>query len=49
LKAFLGPIRAGFWNLFAGMFGANLKSEWDPQGKDAATEKVIEMIEMGLL
>ena len=26
-KAFLGGFRAGFWNIFAGMFGASLKSE----------------------
>ncbi|MCL1938705.1 MAG: DUF4294 domain-containing protein [Candidatus Azobacteroides sp.] len=49
LKAFLGPFRAGFWNLFAGMFGASLKTEWDPNGKDAAAERIIQMIEMGLL
>jgi hypothetical protein len=49
VKAFLGPFRAGFWNIFAGMFGASLKSTWDPEGKDAATERIIEMIEMGLL
>ncbi|MDR0614106.1 MAG: DUF4294 domain-containing protein [Dysgonamonadaceae bacterium] len=49
VKAFLGPFRAGFWNIFAGMFGASLKSNWDPEGKDAATEQIIEMIEMGLL
>ncbi|MDR3339824.1 MAG: DUF4294 domain-containing protein [Candidatus Symbiothrix sp.] len=49
LKAFLGPFRAGFWNLFAGMFGASLRSNWDPDGKDAATERVVELIEMGLL
>ncbi|MDR1763255.1 MAG: DUF4294 domain-containing protein [Dysgonamonadaceae bacterium] len=49
LKAFLGPVRAGFWNLFAGMFGASLKSTWEPEGKDAATERVVELVEMGLL
>jgi len=49
LKAFMGPIRAGFWNFFAGMFGASLRSTWDPDGKDAATERVIELVEMGLL
>ncbi|MDR0507664.1 MAG: DUF4294 domain-containing protein [Dysgonamonadaceae bacterium] len=49
LKAFLGPFRAGFWNFFAGMFGASLKSSWDPEGKDAATERVIELVEMGVL
>ena len=48
VKAFLGPFRAGFWNLFAGMFGASLKSEWDPQGSDAAAERIIQMIEMGV-
>lgn len=49
VKAFLGPFRAGFWNIFAGMFGASLKSNWDPKGKDADTERIIEMIETGLL
>ena len=49
LKAFLGPLRAGFWNAFAGIFGASLKSSWDPQGKDAAAERVVELVEMGLL
>jgi hypothetical protein len=49
LKAYLGPFRAGFWNLFAGIFGASLKSQWDPDGKDAATERVVEMVEMGLV
>jgi hypothetical protein len=49
LKAFLGPFRAGFWNIFAGLFGASLKSNWDPEGKDAATERIIELVEMGLL
>jgi hypothetical protein len=49
LKAYLGPFRAGFWNLFAGLFGASLKSEWDPDGKDAAIERIVEMVEMGLL
>jgi hypothetical protein len=49
LKAFLGPFRAGFWNIFAGLFGASLKTNWDPNGKDAATERIIEFVEMGLL
>jgi len=49
VKAFLGPIRAGFWNAFAGIFGASLKSTWDPTGQDAATERIVEMVEMGLL
>ena len=49
LKAFLGPFRAGFWNLFAGLFGASLKTDWDPQGKDAATERIILLVEEGVL
>ena len=49
LKAFLGPFRANFWNLFAGIFGASLKSSWDPKGKDAATERIVELVEMGLI
>ena len=49
LKAFLGPFRAGFWNIFAGIFGASLKSTWDPTGKDAATERIVELVEMGVL
>lgn len=49
LKAYLGGFRAGFWNLFAGMFGASLKSEYDPKGKDATTERVVIMVEKGLI
>ncbi|MDR0412378.1 MAG: DUF4294 domain-containing protein [Dysgonamonadaceae bacterium] len=49
LKAFLGSFRAGFWNLFASMFGASLKSEWDADGRDAAAERIVQMVEMGLL
>jgi hypothetical protein len=49
VKAFLGSFRAGFWNIFASMFGASLKSNWEPDGKDAAAERVVELVEMGLL
>jgi len=49
LKAFLGPLRAGFWNVFAGIFGASLKSTWDPTGKDAAAERVVELVELGVI
>lgn len=47
VAAFLGRFRAGFWNLFAGMFGASLKSEYDPKGKDALTERVVLLVESG--
>lgn len=49
LRAYLGGFRAGFWNLFAGMFGASLKAEYDPKGKDAMTERVVIMVEKGLI
>lgn len=49
LKAYLGSFRAGFWNLFAGMFGASLKSEYDPKGKDATTERIVVLVENGLI
>lgn len=49
LKAYLGGFRAGFWNLFAGMFGASLKAEYDPKGKDAMTERIVVLVENGLL
>lgn len=47
LKAYLGSFRAGFWNFFAGMFGASLKTEYDPKGKDAMTERVVILVENG--
>lgn len=49
VKAFLGPFRAGFWNLFAGMFGASLKMEYDPQGKDKQIEQIVLLVESGAL
>jgi hypothetical protein len=49
LKAYLGTFRAGFWNIFATVLGANLKSEYDPKGKDAMTERVVIMVEKGLI
>lgn len=49
VKAYLGPLRAGFWNFFAGMFGASLKTEYDPKGKDARVERIAVLVERGLL
>lgn len=49
VKAYLGSFRAGFWNIFAGMFGASLKSDYDPKGKDALTERVVILVENGLI
>ena len=49
VSAFLGKIRASFWNLFANMFGASLKTDYDPKGKDAMTERVVQLVERGLI
>lgn len=49
LKAYLGSFRASFWNFFAGMFGASLKSDYDPLGKDKITERVVVLVENGLI
>ena len=47
IKAFMGPIRAGFWQVFAWGFGASLKKEYDPEGVDRMTERVVRMVESG--
>lgn len=49
LKAYLGSFRAGFWNFFAGIFGASLKSDYDPKGADAMTERIVVLVENGLI
>ncbi len=49
VKAYLGSFRAAFWNMFAGMFGASLKSNYDPTGKDAETERICVLVENGLI
>ena len=47
IKAFMGPIRAGFWQVFAWGFGASLKKEYDAAGVDRLTERVVLMVESG--
>ncbi len=47
LKAFLGPIRAGFWQAFSSIFGANLNKAYDPEETDRLTERVVLMVEAG--
>jgi hypothetical protein len=49
VDAFLGTFRAGFWNLFAGMLGASLKTKYDPDGNDAMTERVVQLVEHGMI
>ena len=45
IQAFLGPVRAGFYQAFAWAFGASLKKEYDAEGIDRLTERVVLMVE----
>ena len=45
----MGPFKAGFYQTFAALFGASLKKEYDAEGDDQLTERVILMVENGQL
>lgn len=47
IQAFLGPVRAGFYQVFAWTFGASLKKQYDPEGVDRVTERVVRQVEAG--
>ena len=47
IQAFLGPVRAGFYQAFAWAFGASQKKKYDPEGIDRLTERVVLMVEAG--
>lgn len=49
VQAFLGPVRAGFYQAFAWTFGASLKKGYDPDGADRLTERVVRLVEAGQL
>lgn len=49
INAFLGPIRAGFYQAFAWAFGASLTKEYDATGVDRVTEKIVQQVEAGQL
>lgn len=49
IQAFLGPIRAGFYQTFAWLYGASLKKKFDPNGIDRITERVVRQVESGQL
>ena len=49
IQAFLGPIRAGFYQAFAWFFGASLKKDYQPNGVDRLTERVVLQVEAGQL
>lgn len=49
VQAFLGPVKAGFYQAFAAIFGASLRKGYDPEGTDRLTERVVLMVEAGQL
>lgn len=49
VKAFLGPARAAFYQVFAWTFRASLKKEYDPENDDKLVERVVVQVEKGLL
>ena len=49
VKAFLGPFKAGFYQAFAALFGASLKKEYKPYEEDMLIERVVILVENGLL
>ena len=49
IKAFVGPLRATCYQVFASLFGASLKKEYDPEGNDKLTERVLTLVENGQL
>ena len=49
IQAFLGPIRAGFYQAFAALFGASLTKKYDAEGVDKYTERIVHQVEAGQL
>ncbi len=49
VKAFLGPARATFYQIFAWTFRASLKKKYDPENDDKLIERVVVQVEAGVL
>lgn len=47
VKAFLGPLKASFYQVFAGLFGNSLTKRYEPQGADKFTERIVRKVESG--
>jgi hypothetical protein len=48
-KAFIGSFRANLYQGIAVLFGHSLNKKYDPEGDDRYTERVVRMVEAGLL
>ena len=51
INAFIGPLKAGLYQVFAWTFGASLKKTYDPEhnAEDADTERIARLVESGQL
>ena len=49
VKAFFGPAKAAFYQVFAWTFRASLKKEYDPEDDDKLIERVVRQVETGQL
>lgn len=49
IKDFRGGFVAGFWQMFAKMFGNNLKMDYQPDSRDRILEQIVTYYEMGWL
>lgn len=49
IQAYFGSIKAGFYQAFAWTFGASLRKQYDAEGVDRLTERVVLMVESGQL
>jgi len=49
VQAFLGPVRAGFYQAFAWAFGSSLKKRYEPNGADRLVERIVLQVEAGQL
>ena len=49
VQAFLGPVRAGFYQAFAWAFGSSLKKCYEPNGADRLVERIVLQVEAGQL
>ena len=49
IQAILGPVKAGFYQAFAWLYGASLKKRYDPEGADRLTERIVRQVEAGQL
>ena len=45
----MGPFKAGLYQTFAGLFGASLKKQYDPEGDDRMIERIVLQVQNGQL